>query len=159
MAELKDFSSFDPEQEKAFVPFEAFMKANEKRANTLGYSIAGGFLLVSGLAVLLLYTPCSRFCDRPPAACKTDQEIADFKRTCTSSCRALEAESGLSIVRQTKNPATGKMEDHSDKVDGTEYVDNLASCAFSGGGGLTCEAITKYATTKGLWCADKDARK
>ena len=155
MAELKDFSSFDPEQEKAFVPYEAAMRANTARANKLGYSIAGGFFVISALAVVLLYTPCSRFCERPPITCKTDQEISAFKNNCTSACRALEAERGLSIVRQTKNEATGKMEDHTDKIDGTEFVDNLASCAFSGGGGITCESITKYATSKGLRCEEK----
>ncbi len=155
MADLKDFSSFDPDQEKAFVPFEAAMKDNERRANLLGYGIAGGFFVVAALAVVVLYTPCSRFCDRPPAACKTDQEIKAFEANCTSACRALESERGLTIVRETKNDKTGQMEDHTDKVDGTEYVDNLASCAFSGGGGLTCEAITKYAATKGLWCLEK----
>jgi hypothetical protein len=158
VAELKDFSSFDPEQEKAFVPFEAFMKANEKRANNLGFGIGGGFFLVAALAVVALYTPCSRFCDRPPIACKGDAEIAAFKRSCESSCASLERERGLSIVREVKIKTTDNkeaFEGRPDKIDGTEFVDMLASCAFSGGGGATCESITKYATTKGLWCEEK----
>jgi hypothetical protein len=155
VADLKDFSSFDPDQEKAFVPFESAMKTNEGRANRFGLTLAISMFVVGSFSVVLLYTPCSRFCEHPPASCKTDQEVADFKRICTTHCRALEAEQGLSIVRETKNQKTGQMEDHTDKVDGTEYVDNLASCAFSGGGGVTCEGITKYAATKGLWCLDK----
>lgn len=159
MAELKDFSSFDPEQEKAFIPFEASMKDNEKRANNLGLGIAGGFFLISSLAVVFLYTPCSRFCERPPSACKEDKDISAFKQNCESACAGLEREKGLTIIREVKildkESRKEAFEPKPDKIDGTEFVDMLASCAFSGGGGTTCESITKYATTKGLWCAEK----
>jgi hypothetical protein len=40
-------------------------------------------------------------------------------------------------------------------VKGREFVEQLASCAFAGGGGATCDSVTDYATKKGLWCAKK----
>lgn len=155
MSDPVDFSSFSPNEEKAFVPFERTMRENAKRAFTIGFGIAGGVLVVAAAVVLFLYTPCSNFCEHPPGTCTTDAQVAAFKANCESACRSLEHESSLPIVRELKDEKTGKMNESKDSVGGTEFVQTLAACAFSGGGGTTCEGVTKIAEGKGLWCPKK----
>ena len=153
MADLTDFSSFNPAEEKAFVPFERVMRENSKRALTLGLAIAGAVFVLISLVVLSMYTPCTRFCERPPSTCTKDSDIAAFKQNCWTSCRALQAENNLPLVRELKNKETNKMEELKESISGSEFVEHLAACAFSGGAGLTCEGVTKIAEGRGLWCA------
>ncbi len=155
MADLSDFSSLNPAEEKAFVPFERVMRENSKRAYTIGFGIAGLVFVIISAVVLSMYTPCTRFCERPPSTCTKDADIAAFKQNCWNSCRALEHESGLPLVREVKNKETNKMEEVKTTIGGTEFVENLAACAFGGGAGLTCEGVTKIAEGRGLWCAKK----
>jgi hypothetical protein len=156
VAELQDFSSFEPEVERTFVPHERSMRENEKRAYLLGFGTAGGFFVLAALVVAFLYTPCSNFCSRPPGSCKTDSEVARWKSNCENACSQLEHSSGLKITREEKDEKTGKTNTTTEDVSGTQYVQTLAACSFSGGGGTTCEEVVKNATTRGLWCESKN---
>jgi hypothetical protein len=154
VADLQDFSSFDKDVERTFVPFERNMRDNEKRAFTLGFGLAGAVFVLASLVVIFGYTPCSNFCERPPGSCKDPASIEKWKAGCEGACRDLEHASGLQIIREKKDEASGKMEQRTDTVGGTEYVQMLNACAFSGGGGLTCEGIVENATKRGLWCPE-----
>jgi hypothetical protein len=154
VAELKDFSSFDPMVETTFVPYERSMRDNEKRAYTIGFGFAGGLFVVASLVVAFLYTPCSNFCSRAPGSCKSESDIAKWKSNCENACAQLEHSSGLRIVREEKDEKSGKMNSTTEEVSGQAYVQTLAACAFSGGGGATCEGVVKTATERGLWCAE-----
>lgn len=159
MADLVDFSSFSKEEEPAFVPFERSMRDNEKRANTIGYGIAGGIFALFALIVLLLYSPCNKFCERPPGACTTDQEKAAFRSACESACHAAEHGPSQAIKTEVRehpeDEKSQKMKVVDETIDGREFVDKLNACAFSGGAGTTCESIAKLAVPMGLWCAKK----
>lgn len=156
MADLTDFSSLNPAEEKAFVPFERVMRENSKRAYTIGFGIAGVVFVIVSAVVLSMYTPCTRFCERPPSTCTKDADIAAFKQNCWNSCRTLEREGKQPLKREVKvNPADEKSKETKvveESVSGTEFVENLAACAFGGGAGLTCEGVTKIAEGRGLWC-------
>jgi len=156
MAEPRDFSSFDPQVEATFVPFERTMKENEKRAGTLGLGIAAGVLVIAAITVGFLYSPCSGFCSRPPGSCKSERDIAAWKANCESACSALEHTSGLSFNREVKDEKTGEVRSYAEPATGAQFVTQLSSCAFSGGSGATCEGVVKVATEKGLWCAEKN---
>jgi hypothetical protein len=39
---------------------------------------------------------------------------------------------------------------------GTEFVEALSACSFSGGLGNVCEEVTKKAESFGLWCPEHD---
>ena len=155
MADPVDFSSFNPSEEKAFVPFERTMRANVKRAFTIGGGVAGGLFIIAAVVVLTGYTPCTRFCKSPPSTCSTDSQIAAFKANCETACRDLEHQSGLTILKEIKDEKTGKIVESHLAVSGEYFVDQLASCSFAGGSGSTCESVTKVAEARGLWCVKK----
>lgn len=156
MADLSDFSSFPKDAEKTFVPFERTMRENRKRAFTIGAAVGGAIFLVGALSVLFLYTPCTTFCQRPPSGCESEADIAKWKANCESACAALEHESGLQIAHEITDDKTGEVvKKWTDTVDGTTFIKQLSSCAFSGSSGATCESVTKVAEQRGLWCAQK----
>jgi hypothetical protein len=156
VADLDNFSSFDPEVERTFVPFERSMRENTKRALTIGFGIGGGLFVLAALVVGFLYTPCSNYCSKPPSSCKADSDIAAFKRNCENACSALEHTSGLKLLHENKDEKTGKSETSTESVSGREYVEALTACAFSGGAGTTCQEVVSNATGRGLWCAEKN---
>jgi hypothetical protein len=128
----KDFSSLNPEEERLFVGHEQWMRGNSKRANLIGFGIAGlGFLLGSGI-VAAFYTPCSKYCERPPSSCKTPAEDALFKSSCESACGNLF------------------------KQHGAEFIEHLQGCAFSNHTEGTCKEVVDAAIAVNLWCKAKD---
>ena len=127
----KDFSSFSPAEERAFVGHEQLMRNNSKRAAFVGFGIGGALFLAATGIVFACYTPCSKYCERPPSACKTDAQIATFKANCESSCGTLE------------------------KQHGQTFVETLTACAFSNSVSGGCEAPTQAAISSGLWCEEK----
>ena len=128
----KDFSSFSAQEERAFVGHEQKMRFNSKRAAIVGFAVGGvGFLLATGI-VAACYSPCTKFCERPPSSCKTDKDVANFKAVCEKSCAGLESSKGQS------------------------YVTLITGCAFSNSTSGGCEEPVKAATALGLWCEDKN---
>lgn len=128
----KDFSSLPPEAEQAFVGHELHMRNNARRAAVIGLGIAGvGFLAGSGV-VAAFYTPCSKYCERPPIVCNSPAQEQHFKQTCEAQCLNFE------------------------KTRGPQYIEDLQGCAFANSTSGRCEEITKFATPSGLWCEKKD---
>jgi hypothetical protein len=150
---LVDFSSFSPEQEALFVPFEAAMRANARRAGTISATVAGGLLVVLLVVCVGLYTPCNAFCARPPGPCKTAAQISAWRAGCESSCRALEHASGLTVDKESK-VGEGERRVVQAAIGGTEFVQTLNACAFSGSTGVTCSSVVKNALSHGLWCEE-----
>ena len=106
---------------------------------------------LTGLVITTaLYTPCTKFCERPPSGCKTDKQMADFRATCEQSCSALEKQKGLTLWKTT---AEKKMA--TETVSGGEYVEALVACSFANGAGAACEKVVGNATKLGLWCAEE----
>ena len=128
----KDFSSLDPAEEGAFVVHEQNMRKNGQRAGRLGLAAAGGASALAALIIMTCYTPCSKYCERPPANCKTDAEQKKFRDSCEDTCSAAK------------------------KQYGNEFVEALTGCSFANSIGGTCEGVTKKATSMGLWCEAKD---
>src|SRR4051812_14993981 len=109
------------------------MRENTRRAFLIGGGIAGAMFAVAAFVCLVLYTPCSNFCERAPGSCKTEAQISAWKGNCEHACRTLEKTSGLQLTREVKEE--GQKEGKITKFDvgGTEYVQTLNACAFSGG--------------------------
>jgi hypothetical protein len=128
----KDFSSLDPAEESTFVVHEQWMRKNGQRAGRMGLAIAGAASALAALIIVTCYTPCSKYCERPPAACKTDAEQKKFRETCEDSCAAAK------------------------KQQGKEFVETLTGCAFGNSTSGPCEGLTKKAITMGLWCEARD---
>ncbi|HEX2574141.1 MAG TPA: hypothetical protein VH877_31635 [Polyangia bacterium] len=128
----KDFSSFDPAEEGMFVVHEQWMRKNGQRAGRMGLAAAGGASALAALIIMTCYTPCSKFCERPPSPCKTDQEQKKFRETCEETC---------SVAK---------------KQQGKEFVEGLTGCSFANSVSGPCEGLTKKAITMGLWCEAKD---
>jgi hypothetical protein len=143
-----DFSSFGPSEERAFVTHEKTMRANGARANLIGFGLAGGLFVLGLLVTGALYTPCTQFCDHPPATCKSDSSVASWRATCESTCSRLESTPGLSLLKGQQGATSMQ------PVGGTEYVQALGSCSFSNGAGAICEEVVKRATSMGLWCPE-----
>lgn len=147
-----DFSSWSTVEERAFVGHEKAMRANEGRASAIGWGVAGAMFVLGLLLTWLLYTPCTRLCDRPPGVCTTEKQIADWRAGCASSCAALEKQGGLQLLKHsTEDDKKLSLQ----PVSGAEYVDSLASCVFANGAGPICERLTGEVTKVGLWCAEK----
>lgn len=147
-----NFSSFFPEQERAFVGHEKRMREISSRASLMGFGIAGT-LFVIGLGVTLgMYTPCTNFCDHPPGSCKSDKTMADWRAGCATACARLESTPGMQMLKAKS--AENTKETVMTVVSGTEYVEALSACSFSGGLGNVCEEVTKRAVTMGLWCPE-----
>ena len=130
--EKTDFSSFSAAEEHQFAGHEQHMAWNEVRASLIGYGIAAGGLVLGVVVVAAMYTPCSKFCERPPSSCKTSSQEEAFKNACPAACSNLE------------------------KTRGGEYVETLTGCAFAGSTSGGCEEVTRSATAVGLWCESKD---
>jgi hypothetical protein len=131
VSQLVGFSSFAPDEEQRFVPFEAAMRDNGRRALVVGGGV-GAALLVALLGIVFgLYSPCNRFCARPPGPCHTEAQIAAWRASCESSCSAFA------------------------RAQGTEAVQTLNACVFSGGIGTGCNSAIEAAQARGLWCRDK----
>ena len=153
-----DFSSLSPEAERAFVVHEKTMRANSGQADKIGWGIAALLFVVGAGVSAGLYTPCTRYCARPPSGCKTDAQIADFKANCENRCRSLEAQNDLHMLRNTGEVQAGKNATRKlvkTPVSGSEYVEGLEGCSFAGGAGQICEEVVKRATSLGLWCEEK----
>ena len=154
VADLVNFSSFSPEEEKAFVPYEAATRNRARLAAKWGAAVAVGLLIVMTAINLSMYSPCTKFCAHAPSVCK-DADGAKFMEVCDTQCKQLSAQSGLSIVRDVKNEETKETETKTEAVSGVEFVTYLEGCSFSGGAGTTCEGVTKKAAELGLWCLEK----
>ncbi len=152
----QDFSSLPPNEERMFVGHEKTMRANESRANLLGFGLAG-LAFVLGLVVTMgLYTPCTNFCDHPPPTCKEGAAQA-WKASCEQQCSGLEHQMGLQLLKLAPNqdPEAKEKKMEMASVSGTEYVQALSACSFAGGTGPTCEKVVEKATSMGLWCPEK----
>jgi hypothetical protein len=147
-----DFSSLSRDDEKRFVPFELAMRDNGRRANLIGGAVALALLAVILLVVGGLYSPCNTFCRRPPSGCKTAAQIETWRAGCANACSALEHAGGLTVDKDAIPSAPPYKT--SVAVSGTEYVQTLNACVFSGGADVTCNSVVKEATARGLWCAD-----
>lgn len=127
-----DFSSFSPAEERTFLPFERLMQNNGRRAARLGLGLAAIGFVVGSLVVAILYTPCARYCERPPTSCRNDIQSAEWKRTCDSACAGFERQHGK------------------------DFVETLTGCAFANSTAGKCDVVTKAATSVGLWCEAKN---
>ena len=103
----RDFSSFGPEEERTFGNHEQTMLSNGRRAGILGFGVAGVlFLLGAGIAGFL-YSPCTKYCERPPGGCKTEAQLAEFHRGCEASCSNLEKKKGTVYVEVSRRDRDG----------------------------------------------------
>jgi hypothetical protein len=127
---LSNFSSLAPDEEQRFVPFERAMRDNARRALIIGVAVAAALGVVLLAVCFGLYTPCNRFCARPPGPCRTPAQVSAWRASCESSCSALVHERG------------------------DEHVQMLNACVFSGSVAATCNALVKSAQDHGLWCED-----
>lgn len=150
----KNFSSLAPEEERSFLGHERFMRANEGRANLIGFGSAGALFVVGMVVTLGLYTPCFKFCQHAPSGCKTEAQLSAFKASCQTSCANLEKMAGLQISRA--QPGLEKERRLAmEPVSGTEFVQALEACSFANGAGSTCEKVVEKAISMGLWCEEK----
>jgi hypothetical protein len=125
----RDFSSFGPQEEAAFVPHEERMRANLGKGN-LAAAALGGIMLIFGVVIYLLYSPCTAYCDRPPAVCSGQKDA--WSARCPAACEAFASQNGH------------------------KEVQHLAGCVFSGGGGESCKAVMDKGIQTGLVCERKD---
>ena len=147
-----DFSSFAPDVEQRFVPFEQAMRDNARHANRVGAAVAGGLLVVLLAVCVGLYSPCNSFCARPPGPCHTPAQVAAWRTSCETTCGAVEHSSGLTMDIEVPVPGSKDTRVAQVALGGGEYVRDLNACVFSGGGGLTCSSLVKTAKARGLWC-------
>ncbi|MFO0578207.1 MAG: hypothetical protein U1A78_29730 [Polyangia bacterium] len=128
----KDFTSYSPEIEAQFVPHERTARQTLAYANKVGYMVGGGMFGLMVLIYLVFYTPCSKFCEKPPSTCK----IADAKaytEMCENTCGQIR------------------------KQRGNEYVERMGGCSQAvGATPKECEDVNKVMIDAKLMCAEKD---
>jgi len=151
-----DFSSLPPNEERMFAGHEKTMRANESRANTIGFGLAGAAFVIGLIVTMGLYTPCTNFCDHPPPTCK-DATATAWRNSCEQQCAALEHQSGLQLLKVAvdQDPTAKEKKMEMQPVGGAEYVTALSACSFAGGTGQSCEKVVEKATQMGLWCPEK----
>jgi hypothetical protein len=126
----RDFSSMSGAEEASFIPFHKRMYENGGKAALVAIVVMV-VLLIGGVSVAMMYTPCTAFCERPPSSCKGQE--SQWKASCPAACERFEKTAG-----------------------GEDKIKQIASCAFNAGpASPTCEAAEKEGVTAGLLCAEK----
>jgi hypothetical protein len=126
----KDFSSMTGAEEASFIPFHRRMYENGAKAAMVAI-VVSVVMLLGGVAIAMMYTPCTAFCERAPSSCKGQE--SQWKASCPSACERFEKSSG-----------------------GEEKIKQMAACAFNAGpASATCEAVEKEGVAAGLLCAEK----
>lgn len=82
MNEYKDFSSFPPEQERSFVPFERASIENGKKAWIISLIACAAFLMTVLVVV---------FSFEPPAPKMSDEDLGSLERAASPAAKKAEA--------------------------------------------------------------------
>lgn len=128
----KDFTSFPPEIEAKFIPHERMARQTLAHANKVGYIVGGSMFGAMVLIYLLFYTPCSKFCDKPPPSCKITNAKA-YTEMCENACGQIR------------------------KARGNEFIEKMGGCAQAMGSvPKECEEPNKVAIGANLMCVEKD---
>jgi len=126
----KDFSSMTGAEEASFIPFHKRMYENGSKAAVAALAVAV-VMMLGGVAIAMMYSPCTAFCERAPSSCKGQE--AQWKAACPAACERFEKVAG-----------------------GEEKIKTMAACAFNAGpASPTCEAAEKEGLAAGLLCAEK----